>query len=403
MDDSKTHRMNHTKTNRLETSICLATFMTSLVVVGRMEEADCTQMRNDERGLTAVIEFLSAFTLFLMILTAFMSLAQLEMGSNDTEIDQVDQAVVSGLDRLTSSPGWFVPSDGGEGFDHANSTKDWHMQSAGALEKGRVQTGLMENNQLDMQRVSALSNVTLASFSQGLGLDEDLTAFLRISIHASNDDSRIGLILFEGGADLNSARMASTASSTVRAGNELVLITLEVHDANRGNENLLLTEVMARPISGGPEWIEVYNDNAFATSLYGWSFNISSGSTSNEVLLQQGVISGHSVALFTGSLTTQEQGNASQMFDLGQYGLLGTGSMNLLGDGDGTIELRFTRPGQINPVTYSKAEWGGQTELELNLNQVIVLGGGSTLSSSIWSVQSNSTPGDIFLEPSNAS
>ena len=79
--------------------------MTSLVVVGRMEEADWTRLRSDERGLTAVIEFLSAFTLFLMILTAFMSLAQLEMGSNDTEIDQVDQAVVSGLDRLTSSSG----------------------------------------------------------------------------------------------------------------------------------------------------------------------------------------------------------------------------------------------------------------------------------------------------------
>mgnify|MGYP006248996709 CR=1 FL=1 len=82
MDDSKTHRMNHTKTNRLETTICLATFMTSLVVVRRMEEADWTRLRNDERALTAVIEFLSAFTLFLMILTAFMSLAQLEMGSN---------------------------------------------------------------------------------------------------------------------------------------------------------------------------------------------------------------------------------------------------------------------------------------------------------------------------------
>lgn len=377
--------------------------MTSLVVVGGMEEGNWSQMRNDERGLTAVIEFLSAFTLFLMILTAFMSLAQLEMGSNDTGIDQVDQAVVSGLDRLTSSSGWFVPSDGAEGFDHANSTKDWHLQSADALEGGRVQTGLMENNQLDMQRVSALSNVTLASFSQGLGLDEDLTAFLRISVHASSDDSRIGLNLFEGGANLNSARMASTASSTVRAGGELVLVTLEVHDASRGNENLILTEVMARPIGGGPEWIEVYNDNAFATSLYGWSFNTSSSSASNEVLLQQGVISGHSVALFTGSLITQEQGNASQMFDLGQYGLLGTGSMDLLDGGAGTVELRFTRPGQINPVTYAKAEWGGQIGLELNLNHVIVWEGGSTMSSSSWSVQPNPTPGDIFLEQSNAS
>ena len=368
-----------------------------------MGGGDWSQLRDDENGLTAVIEFLSAFTLFLMILTAFMSLAQLEMGSNDTEIDQVDQAVVSGLDRLTSGSGWFVPSDGDDGYDYANSTEDWHLQTAEIIEDGRVQTGLMANNQLDLDRVEALSNVTLASFSKGLGLDEDLTAFLRITIHASDNETRNGLVLFEGGANLNMARMASTASSTVRMGTELVLITLEVHDASRGNENLIITEVMTRPISGGPEWVEVYNDNAFATSLYGWSFNTSSPSTSNEVLMQHGVITGHSVALFTGSLSSQEQGNASQMYDLGQYGLLGTGSMNLLDDVDGTVELRFTREGQINPITISKAEWGGQTGLRMQLNQVIAWEGGSTLSATSWSVESSATPGDVFFEPSNAS
>ncbi|MGB0329972.1 MAG: hypothetical protein ACPGCU_05065, partial [Candidatus Poseidoniaceae archaeon] len=203
-----------------------------------MGGGDWSQLRDDEDGLTAVIEFLSAFTLFLMILTAFMSLAQLEMGSNDTEIDQVDQAVVSSLDRLTSGAGWFVPSDGEDGLDYANSTADWHLQTAEDLEQGRVQTGLMFNKQIDVNRITALSNVTLEGFSQGLGLDDDLTAFLRISIHASENESRVGLNLFEGGADLSNARMASTASSTARMGTELVLITLEVHDAGRVNENL---------------------------------------------------------------------------------------------------------------------------------------------------------------------
>ena len=364
---------------------------------------DWSQLREDDQGLTAVIEFLSAFTLFLMILTAFMSLAQLEMGSNDTEIDRVDQAVVSGLDRLISGPGWFVPSDGDDGYDYTNSTEEWDLQTAEVLEQGRVQTGLMANNQLDMNRVKALSNVTLSGFSQGLGLDDDLTAFLRISIYASQNESRVGLILFEGGANLDNARMASTASSTVRMGTDLVTVTLEVHDAGRASENLILTEVMVRPVSGGPEWIEVYNDNAFATSLFGWSFNTTSGSTSNEVLLQQGVISGYSVAIFTGSLSSQQQGNASQMIDLGQYGLLGTGSMNLLDDGAGKIELRFTRPGQINPVTNSMVEWGGQTGLLMSLNQVLVWEIESTISPASWTVQQDATPGDVSFEPSNAS
>ena len=39
-----------------------------------------------------------------MILTAFMSLAQLEMGSNDTEIDQVDQALFLVLTDLQAVP-----------------------------------------------------------------------------------------------------------------------------------------------------------------------------------------------------------------------------------------------------------------------------------------------------------
>ena len=51
-----------------------------------------------------------------------------------------------------------------------------------------------------------------------------------------------------GGSDINSARMASTASSIVRMSGELVIVTLQGHDAGRQSENLVLTEVMARPI-----------------------------------------------------------------------------------------------------------------------------------------------------------
>ena len=58
-----------------------------------------------DEAVVAVVEFLSAFTLFLMILTAFMSLAQLELGSNDPYSDLVDRSAVDGLDRLTNGEG----------------------------------------------------------------------------------------------------------------------------------------------------------------------------------------------------------------------------------------------------------------------------------------------------------
>ncbi|MDB2540275.1 lamin tail domain-containing protein [Candidatus Poseidoniales archaeon] len=368
-----------------------------------MEESGHTCIRSDERGLTAVIEFLSAFTLFLMILTAFMSLAQLEMGSNDTEIDQVDQATVFALDRLVGDSGWYVPALENGNLDHANSTSDWDDVSAEDLQKGRVQTGLILAGELDENRLKALSNVTLESFSEGLGLAEDLSAYLHIRVQTSTNTTRVGLVLFEGGSDINSARMASTASSIVRMSGELVIVTLQVHDAGRQSENLVLTEVMVRPIGGGPEWIEIYNDNSFATSLFGWSLNVTSPSSTNNVLFQSGVISGFSTALFTGSVSSQVQGNATQVIDLGTFGILGTGSMNLLDDGSSVIELRFTRPGQTKPLPNSRAEWGGQTGLLLGINNALVWQGGSPLNSASWNVNQVATPGDVPSSVTNAS
>ena len=111
----------------------------------------------NEGALTAVIEFLSAFTLFLMILTAFLSLAQLQMGSNDPDVDRLDRAASLGLDRLTSGEGWYVPM--GDGLDYANSTSDWHHYSAEALHEGRVQPGLVMNHRLDEDRIHAMHNI----------------------------------------------------------------------------------------------------------------------------------------------------------------------------------------------------------------------------------------------------
>ena len=124
-----------------------------------MRQAGEANLVRDERGLTAVIEFLSAFTLFLMILTAFLSLAQLQMGSNDPATDRLDRAAAMGLDRLTSGEGWFVPGGDG-GLDYANSTSDWHLQDASTLYQGRVQPGLLTNHRLDAAKILALHEIT---------------------------------------------------------------------------------------------------------------------------------------------------------------------------------------------------------------------------------------------------
>ena len=100
-----------------------------------MRDGSVCSLKRDDNALTAVIEFLSAFTLFLMILTAFLSLAQLQMGSNDPNVDRIARSAVQGLDRLTSDGGWFVPM-GTDGLDYANSTSEWHLHDAVQLDDG---------------------------------------------------------------------------------------------------------------------------------------------------------------------------------------------------------------------------------------------------------------------------
>ena len=80
-------------------------------------------VRRDEQALTAVIEFLSAFVLFLVIVSAFLSLTRLSLGPNEPMVDRLDEHAADGLMRLTSSGGWAVPLEDGV-RDSSNSTSD---------------------------------------------------------------------------------------------------------------------------------------------------------------------------------------------------------------------------------------------------------------------------------------
>lgn len=346
----------------------------------------------DEDALTAVIEFLSAFTLFLMILTAFLSLAQLQMGSNDPDIDRLDRAASLGLDRLTSGEGWFVPH--ADGLDYANASADWHVASAESLHDGRVQPGLVMNQRLDMDRVQALHNVTEDGMAAGLGLDADMSLRLTIVVAESTNASRLSTVLFEGGTERGTAPSSSTAYRSFQQDGELIRVILEVHDGGRKNNVLHITEVMARPSSSGPEWIEVENPNDFAVALKGWSLNHTSGSSSSNLLLQSGVLSGRSLSLFTGDVSSQAVGNASHVVDLGSRGFLGVGQLDGLANGQGTLSLRYTQLDEITPADVVRVEWGGNTQLFMVTGQSLIWDGADRFSAASWSLEDAPSPGE---------
>ena len=133
---------------------------------------DASGLRRDRDGLTAVIEFLSAFTLFLMILTAFLALAQMQMAQTTLtstgwiappcSASTVWSQTKAGLSWLTAKPTWRTA--------HTLGT-----MSAEVLFDGRVRAGLVVDGKLDMDRLAALRNVTEQGFAEGLGLTRPLT------------------------------------------------------------------------------------------------------------------------------------------------------------------------------------------------------------------------------------
>ncbi|MEC7625458.1 MAG: lamin tail domain-containing protein, partial [Candidatus Thermoplasmatota archaeon] len=249
------------------------------------------------------------------------------------------------------------------------------------------------HHKLDMHRISALHNVTEDGMAAGLGLDDDMSLHLSIRVLESDDPQRVGLSLFDGGTERGTAPSSSTAYRSFQQDGERFSVVLEVHDGGRKNNILEITEVMVRPSSSGPEWIEIHNPNDFAIALRGWSLNHTSGSVSSNLLLQSGVISGQSLSLLTGDPSSQVVGNASHVLDLGALGFLGVGQIDGLSDGRGLLSLRYTQLDEITPADVVRVEWGVEG-LFLVAGQSLVWDGNDRFSSSSWSLEDNPTPGE---------
>ena len=203
-----------------------------------------------DEAVVAVVEFLSAFTLFLMILTAFMSLSSIRTGSNDPYTDLIDRSAIDGLDRLTSSNGYYVPYVDGV-RDQNNATTEWHQVPVMDLYNGLLQPGIVDKGVLDFERINALPNVTIEAMSNGLGLAKGLQLRLLIVIESSSNSSKIGEVLFEGGSDRSTSGTSSVANRKFINGEDIISVSLEVHDGASTPKLLRVTEFSPRPVNGG--------------------------------------------------------------------------------------------------------------------------------------------------------
>lgn len=344
--------------------------------------------KHDEDALTAVIEFLSAFVLFLVIVSAFLALSQLKLGSNVAEADRFDQMAIDGLEKLTDSKGHVVLREAGI-RDIANATDDWHLFNASTLLTADLLPAIGDGaGHLDMQRISALGNVTEDRLIHGLGIEEGLNVNLTITVVQTADDSRIGAEIFSDGTSRASATRGSTASRTMYLDNELVRVTLEVHNAGREPAGLRITEFMADPLNGPPEWVELENPDGFAMNLSGWSL----ASPGAFQMIGDEALGAGQRLICTGNALTQYNPNNAMMVDFGASGVLGTGSIDMLAAEGDSITLGWTRSGTILTYEVSTVSWDDSWEIQANHSMIYNFGGAPN-SATNWTALDIGTPG----------
>lgn len=351
-----------------------------------------SRFADDEDGMTAVIEFLSAFILFLMVLTSFISLTQIHLGPNNPSLDRLDNSASEGLQRLTDDGGWFVPWHNGS-RDLNNATADWELQNASTLVNGDLLPGLVDKTgNVVAAKLDALNNVTRQQMMRGIGLSDGYELFLSIRVIESENESRIDHMIFADGTPRTTAKNSAIASRIFALEKELVRLTVEIHDGSSYFAKVQVTEFLTRPIGGGPEWVEFYNPHSFAIDLTGWGITSINGARTTSVLFEEGVLAGRETGILTGWPDLQDSGNSSFVWDISSSGVLGVGTQDGLGDVKGI--MRVTRASELTiPSTIYTISW--DPTWGIGAGESLVWNGGDTYLQSSWNISSAPTPGDV--------
>ena len=344
--------------------------------------------REDEQGLTAVVEFLSAFVLFLVIVSAFLALSQLKLGSNVADADRFDQMAIDSLERLTDSKGHVVLIDGGI-RDISNSTDDWHQFNASVLLESDLLPAIGNGNgRLDSTRITALGNVTEDKLSQGLGIEGGLNINLTIIVIESENQTKVGDLIFSDGSSRSGATRSSTASRQMFLGEDLVRVTVEVHNAGREPSGIRITEIMVDPLNGPPEWVEIENPDGFAMNLSGWSLERPGVFT----MIGEGALAAGEKLICTGNSDTQYNPTGAMMYDLASSGMLGTGAIDSLDSESDQVILGWTRSGTILTENVMIISWNADWNIPSNHSLTYNLGG-TPSDSTNWTTMEGGTPG----------
>jgi hypothetical protein len=224
-------------------------------------------MRRDNRGISRIVEFVIMFTVFIVIVTAFYSLANIWLRPPIVDYAQEEAMRISEV--LIGNPGYM---DNGE-----TNWEDYpaYYKDAPNIDTNMTSLGFAKDKQsygvLSMSKILGMGKITYFKARTLLGLSTGKN--FNISFQIIGDETKTCL-----GADYTNAKNVGMYKRIVAVYNPIdnnytsAKLTIRLFDGGFYNESIKINEIMYNPPGDDTknEWVELYNPTNMAINVTGW-------------------------------------------------------------------------------------------------------------------------------------
>ena len=218
------------------------------------------EINRDEDGVTHVIEFTIALTMFVLIFQAFTSSMHYRIG---IDLDNNDNRVVMAREAISELTG----SEGKVG--EATNWETLEFGTGSVKLSDGVTVGLLNSDgEIDADKCEALSKFPYSALRSELGVEEQLRIEVRTLV--PNDT----VCLWGGDPSSSTISVSSERYLLYNDGTETLpaVLTVTIYAGLPAASDIYMTEVMYNPTNSGAnfEWVEVYNPNNVAIYISKW-------------------------------------------------------------------------------------------------------------------------------------
>ena len=297
-----------------------------------------------EDGVTHVIEFTIALTVFVLLVQAFTSSMNHRIG---IDLDINDDKVVMAREAISELAG----SEGKVG--ELTNWEDFEFGTGDPQLRNGVNVGILNSNgEIDKDKCNALGKFPYFSLKNELGVTDELRIEVKTLV-----PSEI-VCLWGGELDGASVSIQSEKYLLYNTGSEVVpaLLTVTVYNGQVPGNKVYMTEVMYNPTVNGDsyEWVEVYNPNPVSIYIETWKISdsvdediITNDEDGDDLVLLPAKTTG----ILTSSITTYKE-------TYGDYQYVFSVEDNAIGNGLGKNETLVLSKGSFKDTFSYTSEDG---------------------------------------------